>query len=483
MFEIKKAWCFGNNGVPLDSDEVRRLISVVPSERQQEFAKMEFYCFIHFGMNTVTNREWGTGKENPAIFNPMRLNTDQWCETIKNIGAKGVIITAKHHDGFCLWNTKQTSHSVMNSPYGKDIVRLLRESCDKYGLKLGIYLSPWDRHEEKYGTPEYNDYFVAQLTELCENYGEIFTFWFDGACGEGKNGKKQEYDWKRYYSLIREKQPQAVISICGPDVRWIGNEGGNVRKSEWCVVPAALSDNDKTMELSQQDENQAQELANIDALTDDVGSRELLRQYKNLIWWPAEADVSVTTGWFWHNSLYYLFKKKRTAKQLADIYFNTVGGNASLLLNIPPDKNGLVSKRELKTLAQFKKRIDSVLSRKLQGAKITLAKNEGTERTADFEKDSVMLENGEYGLRIKFEKPQKTSALSIREDIRFSQRVESFALYVKTADGYKKQGDYTVIGTRKIIRLKKAYTDEILLVITQSRSNPVIGEVSVYGNR
>ena len=172
------------------TQEIDRYISVTPSERQLEFMKLEYYNFIHFGVNTMNNREWGDGKEDISRFNPKKLDTDQWCSVLKATGSKGIIITAKHHDGFCLFDTKLTNHNVMNTPFGKDIVKMLSESCKKYGLKLGIYLSPWDRHEKTYGTDEYNDFFVAQLTELCENYGEIFCFWFDGACGEGKNGKK-----------------------------------------------------------------------------------------------------------------------------------------------------------------------------------------------------------------------------------------------------------------------------------------------------
>lgn len=258
---LNNSWCVKNNGFAISDGETERLISVLPSERQLEFMKMEYYNFIHFGINTFYGREWGDGKEDISRFCPARLDTDQWCSVLKSTGSKGVIITAKHHDGFCLFDTAYTKHNVMNTPFGKDIVRLLSESCKKYDMKLGIYLSPWDRHESTYGTDEYNDYFVGQLRELCTNYGELFCLWFDGACGEGANGKKQVYDWDRYYAVIRELQPKAVISVCGPDVRWIGNEGGRVRKSEWSVIPYGNASNDKIMNASQQTEAQAKELA------------------------------------------------------------------------------------------------------------------------------------------------------------------------------------------------------------------------------
>ena len=334
---LNNSWCVKNNGYAISDDETERLNSVLPSERQLEFMKMEYYNFVHFGINTFYGREWGDGKEDISRFCPARLDTDQWCSVLKSTGSKGVIITAKHHDGFCLFDTAYTKHNVMNTPFGKDIVRLLSESCKKYDMKLGIYLSPWDRHESTYGTEEYNDYFVGQLRELCTNYGELFCLWFDGACGEGANGKKQVYDWDRYYAVIRELQPKAVISVCGPDVRWIGNEGGRVRKSEWSVIPCGNASNDKIMNASQQTEAQAKELAVTTDRDEDLGSRELLSKYRDLVFKPAEADVSINLGWFYHPDIYYLFKKNRTAKDLAEIYFNSVGGNASMFRLINTD--------------------------------------------------------------------------------------------------------------------------------------------------
>ena len=233
---------------------------------------MEYYSFIHFGINTINNVEWGKGSENIAAFNPKKLDTDQWCSVLKETGSKGVIITAKHHDGFCLWATKETDHCVTNTPFKKDIVKMLSDSCKKYGLEFGIYLSPWDRHEKTYGTEEYNDFYIRQLKELCTNYGEVFCFWFDGACGEGPNGKKQVYDWQRYYSTIRELQPNAVISVCGPDVRWIGNEAGKVRESEWSVIPAYSEKADAVMEKSQKNDDGGKQVLVLNERETDLGS-------------------------------------------------------------------------------------------------------------------------------------------------------------------------------------------------------------------
>ncbi|HIS04374.1 MAG TPA: alpha-L-fucosidase, partial [Candidatus Fimenecus stercoravium] len=215
--------------------------SIVPNRRQLLIQKMRYYAFVHYTVNTFTNREWGNGKEPESVFDPAAQDTDQWCEAIADAGMKGVILTCKHHDGFCLWPTKTTEHSVKNSPYnnGKgDVVREVADSCRKYGLKFGVYLSPWDRNCPLYGTPGYNDFYIEQLTELLTNYGEIFMLWLDGACGADAAGQpKQKYDFERIWKTAVELQPNIVMSGCAPDVRWIGNESGKTRESEWNVVP------------------------------------------------------------------------------------------------------------------------------------------------------------------------------------------------------------------------------------------------------
>ena len=472
--------CKENGKREKHSAEVERITSIFPSERQLRLCDMEYYSFIHFGINTINNVEWGKGSENIAAFNPKKLDTDQWCRILKETGSKGVIITAKHHDGFCLWATKETDHCVTNTPFKKDIVKMLSESCRKYDLKLGIYLSPWDRHEKSYGTDEYNDFYVRQLTELCTNYGELFCLWFDGACGEGPNGKKQVYDWQRYYRTIRELQPDAVINICGPDVRWIGNEAGVVRESEWSVVPADKEKTEAVMENSQQTDDGGKEVQKTDERDADLGSREVLRRYDELVFKPAEADVSINLGWFWHNNLYYLFKKKRTAEKLADIYFKTVGGNASLLLNVPPNKDGLIDKREIRTLQKFTSLINEPFRSEIKDFRLTLIADDETERAYP-ENGSCTFRDDESIVKISFEKSQKVSTVVIREDLRFSQRVESFRLYAKSVNGYTEIYKGTVIGSKKIVRLnKKVQTDEILFAVTGTRGNPVIRNIAFY---
>ena len=476
------AWCLSNNGFELYGDETDRFTSVVPSDRQLSFLDMKYYNFIHFGMNTFYDREWGDGKEKLKKFNPKQLDTDQWCEVLKKTGSKGIIITAKHHDGFCLFDTKYTEHNVMNTPFGKDIVKMLSESCKKYELKLGVYLSPWDRHESTYGTDAYNDFFVNQLTELCQNYGEIFAFWFDGACGEGKNGKKQVYDWDRYYGVIRSYHPNAVISICGPDVRWIGNEGGKVRESEWSVIPNDKDSNTLVMENSQTDATQLNEMTKkLNERSSDLGSREVLRESGSLVFKPAEADISITNGWFYHESLYYLFNKKRTAKYLSEVFFNTVGGNASMLLNVPPNTDGLISDREIETLEEFTRRIKSPFKKPIEDSEFSMLKLDGSERTVtdgrfDFDDD-------ETSIKITISGNKSLATIYLEEDLRFSQRIEEFKIYVKYKDDVRYYEVYsgTVIGSGKIIRFPEFVdAEEIVITPTQSRKNPVLKKVLVF---
>ena len=278
---------------------------VTPSARQLKWQQTEFYAFCHFGMNTFTDVEWGTGDTPPEVFQPTDFDADQWAKTIKSAGMRGLILTCKHHDGFCLWPSAYTEYSVKNSPFRDghgDVVKEVADACKAHGLKFGIYLSPWDRHEPTYGQGEpYNTYYKNQLRELLTNYGELFCIWLDGACGEGKNGKVQKYDWQGYYAVMRALQPNAAICISGPDVRWIGNEAGVCRESEWSVVPSWLAINEYTAEKSQKtDDKRFAKKHN--AMVLDLGSRKAIRGETELIWYPAEVDVSIRPGWFYHAS-------------------------------------------------------------------------------------------------------------------------------------------------------------------------------------
>ncbi len=489
MNKLNYGWCIDNNGKEIGTQETERLISVLPSERQLNFLEMEYYNFIHFGINTFYNREWGNGKEDISVFNPRKLDTDQWCRVLKATGSKGIIITAKHHDGFCLFDSEYTEHCVRNTPFKRDIVKELSESCKRHGMKLGVYLSPWDRHEKTYGTDEYNDYFVNQLTELCTKYGELFCLWFDGACGEGENGKKQVYDWKRYYETIRKYQPDAVISISGPDVRWIGNEGGRIRKSEWSVIPKALDTNEAVAENSQQNENETEKMAKLGERDEDLGSRELLKQYDKLIFKPAEADVSINLGWFHTSNIFAYARKGRSSEALADIYFNSVGGNASMLLNVPPQKSGLIGKNEIKRLEKFTKLINEPFANELEGLSFSLIAKSGEHRKADdvFSKkgEGHTFADDELAVSIKLHKLCNISAITLRENLKKSQRTEKFSILVRTENGdYKSVYEGTVIGSKKIVRFNSTVeTDEVLILPTQVRANPTLRDIRVYSSK
>lgn len=489
--QFQNGWCLDNNGYPNSGPEVERLIAVRPSPQQLAFSDMEYYSFIHFGMNTFTDSEWGTGKESPAEFSPATIDTDQWCEVLQSSGSKAVILTAKHHDGFCLWPSAYTEHSIKNSPYlggCGDVVRQMMESCRKYGMKFGIYLSPWDRNAPSYGTEEYNDFYVNQLTELCMNYGEVFEYWFDGACGEGPNGKKQVYDFERYFAVIQRLQPNALTAIVGRDVRWIGNEAGKTRESEWSVVASGNAKYEAVAEASQKADGDTAALACVSEEAADLGSRALVLQYRDLIWYPAEADTSVTPGWFYHDNAYYEHAGQplKTAEQLADVYFNTVGGNATLLLNVPPSPRGVIEARDANLLHELKAHVDQVFAKPVSAFSLSVfSQNEGRAseglenlKTPD---GSYHMANDEFILACVFDGAETISTIVIAEDIRHSQRVEAFHVYAKQNGHFEMLAECTVIGSKRIIRLAHSVkTDEIRFVFTQSRSNPVLRSVAFY---
>ena len=459
---------------------------VIPSPRQLEWQKLEMYAFCHFGTNTFTGKEWGDGTAPASVFNPKKLDTRQWAREIKNAGLKAIILTCKHHDGFCLWQSEFTDYCMKNSPYkdGKgDVVKEVSDACREYGLKFGVYLSPWDRHEATYGTgEEYNTYFKNQLTELATKYGDIFCFWFDGACGEGKNGKKQVHDWNSYFTLIRELQPDAVINICGPDVRWCGNEAGKSRESEWSVVPAFVGNQDYTAELSQQEDN-PEFSKKVDSKTQDLGSREFIDGIKNFIWYPAEVDVSIRPGWFYHRREDF---KVKSLKKLMQIYWGSVGGNSSLLLNIPPDKNGLIAKADVRRLRQFGDELRKEFPENLVADCNVIASSQlDNEHGAE----NVLIENDYWQcaagdetpeIIIDFKAPVVADKIVLKENIATGQQVESFDVYGDNGNGFEKICSSSVIGAKRICRFKKQKLNRIRIVITSYRVKATLNSVELY---
>lgn len=432
-----------------------RSVLVTPSRRQLAWQETEFYAFIHFSVNTFTNREWGDGTEPPSCFAPARLDAAQWARCIREAGMKGAILTCKHHDGFCLWPSQYTDHTVANSPCPRDVVREFSDACRRYGLKFGVYLSPWDRHSALYGTGKpYDDYFVNQLRELLTGYGPVFSVWLDGACGEGPCGKRQSYDWERYYAVVRELQPDACISVCGPDVRWCGNEAGHTRKSEWSVVPRRARDTEKIREKSQAEDSAEFRQRTISAGDEDLGSRDIVRDEPDLVWYPAEVNTSIRPGWFYHPEE---DGQVKSLEELIRIYESSVGGNAAFLLNIPPTPEGLIHENDAARLRELGAYLRETYRRDL-----------AEEAQVIRRPDTVQL---------LWPKPVAVSRVVLMEDITQSQRVEAFALL--DGEGAEIYSG-TVIGYKKIVPLENCVTDRLTIRILSSRMEPRLKFTGVY---
>ena len=457
---------------------VDKLISIRPTEEQVAWQELGFTAFLHYGMNTFTDREWGDGTENPKFYNPSALDTDQWCEAMKGAGIKACIITAKHHDGFCLFDTAHTEHCVMRSPKPADVVAAFARSCAKYGLKMGVYLSPWDRNAPSYGSGvPYDDYFCAQLEELTTGYGPLYSVWFDGACGVGPGGKRQEYDWRRYHAVIRKNQPQAVIAICGPDVRWIGNEAGQTRPSEWSVVPDRLRRVEYTAGLSQQADDASFRERPISSEDKDLGSREFLAGEGELCWYPAEVDVSIRPGWFYHKEE---DGQIRSVENLLDIYEKSVGGNAVLLLNIPPDNTGQISPADVLRLRELGKRINAIfIDNIFSGARVTI---DGAEQSGLTEDDSVYWTGGgeQAEVRIDLSNAKTLTHIVLCEEIRQSQRIESFSLFADVDGEWQSVYQGTTVGFKKICRFDPVKAAAWRINITGSRKAPTLRFIGGY---
>lgn len=463
------------------ADIVKKATLVRPTARQLRWQKLELTAFMHFGINTFTGREWGDGQEDPTIFNPSELDARQWVSILKEAGFGQVIITAKHHDGFCLWLSGYTEHSVKNSPWKEgrgDVVREVADACREFGIGFGIYLSPWDRHHPSYGEGKaYNDYFVNQLTELLTQYGEVDEVWFDGANGEGPNGKKQEYDFDNWYKLIRKLQPQAVIAVMGPDVRWVGTETGKGRETEWSVVPVDQSLQAKIAADSQQDVD-FKPIGS--AMKKDLGSREAIKNAKALVWYPAETDVSIRPGWFYRPEE---DSKVKTVNQLMDIYFTSVGMNGVLLLNIPPDKRGLIHEADSRVLAEWKSKRDQLFSDNLaKEAKVTSSsgKNAKVLLNNDYH-DAFAAAAKDTSVWVQFDLKNNAAfdVLLLQEDISQGQRVEKFVLEYERNGRWEKAAEGTTIGYKRLLRFAPIKASKLRLFV-EARSTPVLSSFGIY---
>lgn len=429
---------------------------LVPTPQQYAWQQMELTAFLHFGINTFTGREWGDGKEDPALFNPSELDAEQWVRSLKDAGFKMVILTAKHHDGFCLWPTATTKHSVASSSWKNgqgDVVKELRKACDKYDMKFGVYLSPWDRNAECYGdSPRYNEFFVRQLTELLSNYGEVHEVWFDGANGEGPNGKKQVYDWDAIYKTIRRLQPKAVTAIMGDDVRWVGNESGLGREMEWsatALVPEILPGS-----------KASRERAGISWKSFDQGSRKVLEKATELSWYPSEVDVSIRPGWFYHAEE---DSKVKSLKHLVDIYFQSVGYNSVLLLNIPPDRRGRINEADVQRLNEFAAYREQVFaSNKVVNGRKNWDATPGSEMI--------------YSLKPNAE----INVVMLQEDITKGQRVEAFTVEALIDGNWKEVAKGTTVGYKRMQRFPAVKASKLRVKIDECRLTAHISQVAAY---
>ncbi|MCK5820662.1 MAG: alpha-L-fucosidase [Bacteroidales bacterium] len=474
---------------PEDTPEeiILKAAHVVPSARQLEWQDLEFTAFCHFGINTFTNREWGDGTEDPALFNPTEFDARQWVSAFKDAGLKMVLITAKHHDGFCLWPSAYTDHSVKSSPWmdGKgDVVKAVKEACDEFGLKFGVYLSPWDRNQQVYGSDEYNTYFVNQLTELLSNYGVIDEVWFDGACGEGPNGKRQVYDWMRYYETIRELQPDATIAVMGPDVRWVGTESGYGRVMEWSVVPYNSMNTDETAENSQQAPTDGVFIPMGDMMVKDLGSRNKIRKAKALVWYPSEVDVSIRPGWFYHTSQ---DDQVKTPEKLFDIWFSSIGRNSLLLLNIPPDTRGLIHENDVKALKDLASLRETVFGNNLaEGASVKATSKAIGKSSANVlipgREKFWMAKKGEDEADLEFDLGEEKAfdCITISENIELGQRVEQFSIDVWKDDRWREITRSTTIGNKRILRFSPRTAQKVRLRILQARYTPAISFFALH---
>ncbi|MHC5269485.1 alpha-L-fucosidase [Enterococcus sp. LJL98] len=466
--------------------EINQLTKVVPTARQLAWQETEYYGFIHFGVNTMTDREWGLGDEPLSLFHPEKLDADLWVKTLAESQMQGVILTCKHHDGFCLWPTKTTEYSVKNTPWKEgtgDLVQEVSAACQKYGLKFGVYLSPWDRHEPSYGSGQaYNDLYAQQLTELLTNYGDIFSVWLDGANGEGPNGKQQNYDWEQINQLVRRYQPQAAISVCGPDVRWCGNEAGQTRAQEWSVVPAALQDLEKIAERSQQVDDGLFS-RKVTSGDEDLGSREVLADYQGeLVWFPAEVNTSIRPGWFYHASE---DDQVRTVEELYQIYLNSVGGNATFLLNIPPNQAGEIHANDVGVLMALGEKIKAVKEEAvIRRGTLSDSSGQWSGSVADFLDDANQvwshhtMQESPY-IQVNWEEAQTLSRVTLQEDISQSQRIEAFSVYYYHNHQWKKWLTGGMVGYQRILEGEPITTTGVRVVFHAYREYPTLRKINL----
>jgi alpha-L-fucosidase len=443
---------------------------VLPHPRQLRWQQREYTAFVHFTVNTFTGREWGEGTESPSIFNPSELDVKQWVQVFKDAGMKMVIITAKHHDGFCLWPSRYTEHSVKNSPWKKgqgDLVGELSRACREAGLEFGIYISPWDRHEPSYGnSSEYNAFYMGQLTELLTQYGPLGEVWFDGAPGQDSPlRKKQVYDFVMYRSLVRRLQPDAcMFADDGPDCRWVGNESGYAGETCWSMLHRS------EFGPGQSDANKL-----------NAG------QIDGADWVPAECDVSIRPGWFYHAAE---DDKVKTLEQLLDIYFGSVGRNGLMLLNIPPDQRGLIHETDTQRLLAFRGLLDRIFAEDIAaGASVkasTVRKEMAVYQPShlvDGDPETIWTtDDGVVSAELEMDLPQEKSfnVIMLQEYIKQGQRIKSFDVEAWTDGQWQQIASGTTIGYKRLLRIEPVVTQKLRLRILNATDCPILCRFGLF---
>ena len=455
----------------------------VPSPRQLAWHRLEFYGFVHFTVNTFTDGEWGYGDESPAVFNPTALDARQWARVARDAGMKGLILTCKHHDGFCLWPSRYTEHSVKNSPWknGKgDVVRELSEACREFGLKFGVYLSPWDRNHPAYGRPEYVTYYRNQLRELLTEYGPVFEVWFDGANGgDGYYGGAREkriidratyYDWAKTWDIVRELQPNAVIfSDAGPDVRWVGNESGIGSETTWYT-------------FNSEGRYPGYSYPGYDPLQDLGTGHE-----DGAHWVPSEVDVSIRPGWFYHATE---DDKVKTLADLLNIYYQSVGRGANLLLNIPPDRRGLFHETDIERLLMFRQTLDRIFETDLaRSATVTATSTRSgypefaPANVASGDPDTYWAaEDGvtQAEVELAFQQPVAFNHIILQEHIALGQRIQAWTVEAEVAGQWQEICSGTTIGHKRILRTEAVTAGRVRVRITKARACPMLSTFALY---
>jgi alpha-L-fucosidase len=447
----------------------------VPSPRQLRWHAMEFFGFLHFSVNTFTDREWGYGDESPSVFNPTALDCRQWARVARDAGMTGLILTAKHHDGFCLWPSRFTEHSVKNSPWkdGKgDVVREFVDACAEFGLNAGLYLSPWDRNHAEYGRPAYVDYYRAQLEELCTSYGDLFEIWFDGANGgDGYYGGAREtraidaktyYGYENLWALVRQLQPGAVMfSDAGPDVRWVGNESGYASATCWAKIRTEGITPGKV----------------------DVYDRLAWGEADGTVWRPAEVDVSLRPGWFWHET-----EAPRVLSELLAIHDASIGRGCSLLLNLPPDRRGLIPDEDIVRLQEYRAALDARFARDVAAGKAVTASDTRGDAFApgcvtDGNPDSYWAASDDTRaatLTIDLGGATRIDAVRLEEYIPLGQRVSAFAVDVALWEQWIEMAVGTTIGPRRLLTFPPVSAMKVRIRLLDAQACPTLRRVSVY---